>query len=73
MYAAITGVFQQVESSTFNRKVRGSIPLIGITEWDTAHGAKTKQTWDFKCHCLYGKAFRSIILVVKNIRLIFLK
>ena len=32
MYAAITGVFQQAESSTFNRKVRGSIPLIGITE-----------------------------------------
>ena len=35
----ITGVAQRYERQTFNLVVRGSIPLIGITEGDTAHGA----------------------------------
>jgi hypothetical protein len=37
-----TGVAQWYERQTFNLVVRGSIPLTGILEGDTAHGAKTK-------------------------------
>ena len=41
MLPTITGVAQRYERQTFNLVVRGSIPLIGITEGDTAQGAKT--------------------------------
>lgn len=42
-----TAVTQLAECSTFNRLVRGSTPLSGITEGDTAHGAKNKTNVGF--------------------------
>jgi hypothetical protein len=51
-----TGVAQWYERFAFNKVVEGSIPSTGITEGDTAQGAKHKTNVDFKRHCLYGKA-----------------
>ena len=66
MLPTITAVTQQAECSTFNRMVRGSIPLSGIAE-----GIQLMEQKQNK----YGSThfFRSIISVVKNARLIFFK
>ena len=64
MLPTITAVTQQAECSTFNRMVRGSIPLSGIAEGIQL--MEQKQIW-------FKPFFRSIISVVKNARLIFFK
>ena len=53
----ITGVAQLVERATFNRVVRGSIPLTGIKpQWKMRYNK-------YFPHNLCRKVFRSIILV----------
>ena len=58
----ITGVAQWYERQTFNLVVRGSIPLIGITEGDTAQGAKTNMVQTiFSLHYFSGQECASYI------------